>query len=136
LLASANDEYAVALEQSDTTLAVIGFLSDGTRVGKVVGGPTEPPRVAGGTFPQTAPSDGLVVGLVQSDNFPAAIFFNGQGARIGKGVATGQDSLYVDVTTGDVDDDGFDEAILAYVDIYTRSRVAIFRSNGDLVVSF
>ena len=76
------------------------------------------------------------MGLVQADSYPAAIFYNGQGARISKGVVSGQGSIYVDLATGDVDGDGFDEAILGYVDIFTKPRVAIFRSNGDLLASF
>jgi hypothetical protein len=126
-----NAEYAVSLSQSDATTAEIAFAADGTRLWKGEAGPGWGPRLATGYFLATAPNDGILTAMIQSDGTPVAILFGAGGQRLGKGVAP-EPALVSDVAAGDVDGDGFDEAILVYLNSEGTTRWAIFHETGEV----
>lgn len=114
LQSTAEDEYVISLIQSDGTLGLIAFASDGTRLGKAEAGSTQQPELVSGFFPEKQDS-GIAVSLIQADKKPTVIFYDNQGKRLGKGAGSVLASVST-LTLIDVDDNGVDEAVLVYID--------------------
>ena len=108
------DEYVISLLQADDTLAAISYYADGARISKGVASKSSKPKIASGRFYDTYPLDGYVIATKKDDGTAEAIFFRADGTQISK-TAGYETVIDIDVTCGDIENSGYDQAIVAYV---------------------
>ena len=122
------DEYVVSTLQPNGVAGLIGFSSNGDKLGQLTGGVAQQPTVIS-LYSKTKESLGeeslgLAVSLIQADKKPAVIFLDNQGNYLATGVG-GKTAVTATITDG-----GSGKVILAYVDEDGIPRWEIFGSDG------